>query len=398
MPAAVSSIAALLSSVLVLIAGNGLVNTLVPLRAKMEGFPDLAIGLLGSGYFAGMLAGTLAAPGLIARAGYIRAFAAFVAGAVVVALVYPLAVVPAVWVGLRYAIGFLFSGFYAVIEAWLSDKSNAGNRGRIYAVYQVVSYGATAAGQEVLAFVDPRSAALFSLVAGLFALAMLPMAFTRAEPPPKPRTVSLRLPWLWNTAPVGAVAAFAIGCANGSFWAMVPVYGLSLGLDAGRVAGFITCVIIGTALALYPAGRLSDRIDRRLVLIGFAGVGALAEAALALGSALPYGLVCALGFAVGSTTMVLYTLAVSHANDRAGPLHAVTVSSGLLFLYCAGAILAPVLAAALMGRFGATALFWQNGATHAALAAYALWRVGVRGRGPALRREPTLGEIEPGRG
>lgn len=398
MPAAVSSIAALLSSVLVLIAGNGLVNTLVPLRAKMEGFPDLAIGLLGSGYFAGMLAGTLAAPTLIARAGYIRAFAAFVAGAVVVALIYPLAVVPAVWVGLRYAIGFLFSGFYAVIEAWLSDKSSDADRGRVYAVYQVVSYGATAAGQEILAFVDPRSAALFSVTAGLFALAMLPMAFTQAEPPPKPRTVSLRLPWLFATAPVAAVASFAIGCANGSFWALVPVYGLSLGMDAGRVAGFITAVIVGTALALYPVGRLSDRADRRLVLIGFAGVGALCEVALALGSALPYGLVCALGFAVGTTTMVLYTLAVSHANDRAGPLHAVTVSSGLLFLYCGGAILAPVLASTLMGRFGSTALFWQNAATHAALAGFALWRVGARRRGPTLKRQPTLGEIEPGRG
>ena len=386
MPAAISSIAALLSSVLVLIAGNGLINTLVPLRAKLEGFPDLAIGLLGSGYFAGMLAGTLAAPALIARAGYIRAFAAFVAGAVVMSLLYPMAVYPAVWVGLRYAIGFLFSGFYAVIEAWLSDKSSDANRGRVYAGYQVVSYGATAAGQEMLAFVEPRSGALFSITAGLFALAMLPMAFTQAEPPPKPRTVSLRLPWLWATAPVAALASFAIGCANGSFWALVPVYGLSLGFGPGRVAGFITAVIIGTTLALYPVGRLSDRVDRRLVLIGFAAVGALAEVALALGSALPYGLVCALGFAVGATTMVLYTLAVSHANDRAGPLHAVTVSSGLLFLYCGGAILAPVLASTLMGRFGASALFWQNAITHAALAAFALWRVGVRKRGPALQR------------
>jgi MFS family permease len=398
MPAAVSSIAALLSSVFVLIAGNGLTNTLVPLRAKIEGFPDLAIGLLGSGYFAGMLAGTLAAPILIARAGYIRAFAAFVAGAVVVSLIYPVAVQPAIWVGLRYAIGFLFSGFYAVIEAWLSDKSSDADRGRIYAVYQVVSYGATAVGQEILSFVEPRSAALFSIAAGLFALAMLPMAFTKAEPPPKPRTVSLRLPWLYVTAPVAAIGSFAIGCANGSFWAMVPVYGLSLGFGPGRVAGFITAVIIGTALALYPVGRLSDRADRRLVLTAFAAIGALAEVALAAGSALPYGIVCGLGFAVGATTMVLYTLAVSHANDRAGPLHAVTVSSGLLFLYCAGAIVAPVVASALMGRFGATALFWQNAFTHAALACFALWRIGLRRRGPALRRTPSLGEIEPGRG
>ena len=398
MPAALSSIAALLTSVLLLIAGNGLINTLVPLRAKLEGFPDLALGLLGSAYFAGMLAGTLAAPGLIARAGYIRAFAAFVAGAVVLTLVYPQAVQPAAWVGLRYGIGFLFSGFYAVIEAWLSDKSDNANRGRIYASYQVVSYGATAAGQELLAFVTPGSGALFSAAAGLFALAMLPMAFTQAEPPPKPRTVALRLPWLWRTAPVAAVASFAIGCANGSFWALAPVYGLSLGFDPGHVAGFITSVILGTALALYPVGRLSDRADRRLVLVGFAAAGALAEVALATGSALPYGLVSGLGFAVGATTMVLYMLAVSHANDRAGPDGAVTVSSGMLFLYCSGAILAPVLASALMARFGAAALFVQNAATHAALAAFALWRVGVRARGARLRRPPTLGEIEPGRG
>lgn len=398
MPAAVSSIAALLTSVLLLIAGNGLVNTLVPLRGKLEGFPDLALGLLGSAYFAGMLAGTLAAPGIIARVGYIRAFAAFVSGAVVLTLVYPQAVQPAAWVGLRYGIGFLFSGFYAVIEAWLSDKSDNANRGRVYATYQVVSYGATAAGQELLALVAPGSGALFSIAAGLFALAMLPMAFTQAEPPPTPRTVSLRLPWLWRTAPVAAVASFAIGCANGSFWALAPVYGLSLGFDPGQVAGFMTAVILGTALALYPVGRLSDRVDRRVVMVVFAGSGALAELALALGSTLSYGLVSALGFAVGATTMVLYMLAVSHANDRSGPDHAVAVSSGMLFLYCVGAIVAPVLASALMTRWGPTALFVQNATTHAALAGFTVWRVGVRARGARLLRSRTLGEIEPGRG
>lgn len=398
MPAAASSITALLSSVLLLIAGNGLINTLVPLRGKLEGFPDLALGLLGSAYFAGMLAGTLAAPGIIARAGYIRAFAAFVAGAVVLTLVYPLAVQPAAWVGLRYGIGFLFSGFYAVIEAWLSDKSNNATRGRIYAVYQIVSYAGTATGQEILAFIDPRSPALFSITAGFFALAMLPMAFTQAEPPPKPRTVSLRLPWLHGTAPVATVSSFAIGCANGSFWALAPVYGLGLGFAPSQVAGFITAVIMGTALALYPVGRLSDRADRRLVLIGFSAVGALAEVALALGSALSFGVLCGLGFAVGATTMVLYTLAVSHANDRAGPDHAVSVSSGILFLYCVGAILAPIVASSLMARFGGSALFVQNAATHAALAGFALWRIGVRGAGPTLKREPSLREGQPGRG
>ena len=397
MPAS-SSITALLSSVLFLIAGNGLINTLVPLRAKLEGFPDLAIGLLGSAYFAGMLAGTLAAPGLILRAGYIRAFSAFVSVAVIIALVYPVAVVPTVWVALRYCIGFVFSGFYAVIEAWLTDKSDNSNRGRVYAVYQVVSYGATAGGQEMLSVVAPRSAVLFSFVAAFFALAMLPMAFTKAEPPPRPRTVSLRLPWLARTAPVAAFASVAVGCANGSFWALAPVYGIGLGFDPSQVATFITAVILGTAAALYPVGRLSDRIDRRLMLIVVSALGAAAEVVLALGSALSFPIVCALGVAVGATTMVLYTLAVSHANDRAGPAHAVTVSSGILFLYCGGAIAAPILASALMSRFGVTALFVQNALTHAALAGFALWR--TVGRMPAARlaRAPSLRDVQPGRG
>ena len=143
---------------------------------------------------------------------------------------------------------------------------------------------------------------------------------------------------------------------------------------------------------------MSDRVDRRTVLIAFAAIGAVAEVLLALGSTLPFGLVCGLGFAVGGTTMVLYTLAVSHANDRAGPEHAVSVSSGLLFLYCGGAIVAPVIASTFMARFGAQALFWQNAVTHAGLAAFALWRVGVRRRAVPLQPGSALRRVEPGRG
>ena len=395
MPTA-AAMRALLNSVLLLIAGNGLLNTLVPMRGKLEGFGDLSIGLLGSAYFAGMLAGTLAAPAIILRAGYIRAFSAFVALAIVISLTYPAAVQPAVWVGLRYAIGFVFSGFYAVIEAWLTDKSDNSNRGRVYALYQIVTYAGTAGGQQMLALVDPRSPALFSVSAGLFALAMLPMAFTKAEPPPRPRSISLRLPWLIRVAPVAGVSVLLIGCANGSFWALAPVYGLSLGLSPGKVATFITAVIIGTALALYPVGKLSDRMDRRKVLIVFSLVGALAEALLAGASAFPFFVLAGLGLVVGATTMVLYMLAVSHANDRAGPEHAVTVSSGMLFLYCSGAIVAPIFASMLMARFGAQALFAQNAVMHLLLVGFVLWRIAVRDRAFPAAALHGLRKAEPG--
>ena len=94
---AYAQVSALLAAVYILIAGNGLSNTLIPLSATVSGFPPLSVGLIGSAYFGGMLFGCLAAPRVIARAGHIRAFAAFVAIATVTTLAHPMFVDPAAW-------------------------------------------------------------------------------------------------------------------------------------------------------------------------------------------------------------------------------------------------------------------------------------------------------------
>ena len=140
-----SAIAAILASVFLLIAGNSLIGVLTPLRASLDGFPDLTIGLLGSAYFAGMLAGTLVTPALVRRAGHIRAFAAFVALAVVAAILMPADVSPLPWLILRGALGFVFAGIYAVTESWINAKATNDNRGAVYGAYQVVNFVASAA-------------------------------------------------------------------------------------------------------------------------------------------------------------------------------------------------------------------------------------------------------------
>lgn len=108
-----------------------------------------------------------------------------------------------------------------------------------------------------------------------------------------------------------------------------------------------------------------------------AAVGALLEVALwrRQGGG---GALVALGFAVGVTTFALYTLATSHANDRATAEQTIPVSSGLLFLYCVGAILAPAFAAFMMRLFGPSALFAQNASIHLGLALFTLWRIVAR--------------------
>lgn len=387
MPAA-SSLAALLVSVFVLITGNGLLNTLVPLRTKLDGFPELAIGLVGSAYFGGMLLGSFLSAAVMRRTGAKLAFAIFAGLTVLTAVLFPLAESPLAWIGLRAVLGFAFAGLYAVIEATLNARSNNSNRGGVYALYQMVTFAGSAAGQEVIAATRPQADLLFGVAALCLAAAIVPVFLSRGPAPRVSRSVSLQLRWMARLSPIGTMAAACIGAANGSFYSLAPVYGLGLGLSSAQVATFMTATIMGTALAVYPVARLSDGHDRRVVLLVFAAIGILAEAMLAMTSHGSMLLMSCLGLGVGASTMVLYTVAISHVNDRAGPENGVEVSSTMLFIYCVGAITGPAVASAAMSWFGPAALFVQNAAIHAGLAGFVAWRL--------LRRErfafalPTL--------
>src|SRR6267154_1405899 len=135
---AYAQVSALLAAVFILIAGNGLSNTLIPLSATAASFPPLSIGLIGSAYFGGMLVGCLAAPRIIARAGHIRAFAAFVAISAAVTLAHPIFVDPIVWACIRAVTGFCFAGLSATIESWMPAKAENVVRARVLALYQIV--------------------------------------------------------------------------------------------------------------------------------------------------------------------------------------------------------------------------------------------------------------------
>jgi MFS family permease len=217
----------------------------------------------------------------------------------------------------------------------------------------------------------PDSFLPFSVAGALLALAIVPMAMTSVDPPAAPKSVSLRLAWLIRIAPASALATFVAGVANGALFALGPVYALQVGMAPSTVPLFTAAIVAGSALGVYPAGRLSDRIDRRLVMAVLMGLGAAAEAALA---ALRFsgGPLILMGFLIGLTTYSLYTLGVSHANDRAKPHDMVAISSGLLFVYCIGAIVSPALASALMRAFGPAALFVEATIVHFAMVGFAL--------------------------
>ena len=383
----VTALLPVLATLFILIAGNGIITTLTPLRANLEGFSQTQIGFIGSAFFAGMLAGTFLAPGIVRRAGHIRAFAAYAAIAAVAVLAMATIVSPWLWAPMRAVMGFAFAGLFAILESWITSKADSSNRGRMLAVYNMVHFSGSATGQQALRFADPKDFQLFSASAMFMMLSLVPMAMTRAEPPPLPPKGRLEIASMARMAPVAAFGIGMVGWANGTFWSLVPAFVERLDFGVGTVASFMTAAILGSATGPYPLGRLSDRGDRRIVIAGTAAAAAVIEAAIVVSGTPSAAMLFAFGFALGLTNPVLYPLLTAHAVDRMGSEKAVAISSTLLFLYCIGAIAGPMIASTLMTRWGDPMLFVHNAAVHALMAAFVVWRIVVRA--PAVQSPPT---------
>jgi MFS family permease len=376
-------IASLLLGVAFLLAGNGLQFTLVPLRGNAEGFSALAIGVIGSAYYVGFGGGCLLAPYVILRAGHIRAFAALVALAVVVGLVYPLAPYVGAWVAFRALSGFCLAGFYLVIESWLNDRATNETRGLVMSSYVIVNFFAFTVGQLMVTLYPVKGTESFMLAAMAASLAIIPVALTRSAQPAPITMVSFRPLQLYHAAPVGLVASVVVGAANGAFLTLGPLSAARNGFNVVEVALFMGAATSAGALAQWPVGRLSDRIDRRIVLLATL-IGAAVTGLVLWLLASTITLLLLFGFLFGALALPGYSLAAAHAYDKTPVSDMVPTTATILLANASGSVIGPMLAAAVMALQGPRALFLFTAAAQGALAVYVLHRTTVQ----APLREP----------
>ena len=376
--AALAPVAALLVSVALLLMGNGLQGTLIPVRANLENFRAFELGLLGTAYFFGFTAGCLHGPSLVRRAGHIRTYLAMTALASGIALLHPMLVEPILWFALRVATGYCFAVLYIIIESWINERADNRVRGTVFSVYTIINLTVITLGQLMLGFADPQSFVLFAIASILVSFAALPVAFTAAAHPKMVASVHPRLKDLARISPVGTAGCFAVGLANGAFWTLGPVFAADAGLDTRGIGLFMSAVVLGGAVAQWPLGRISDRTDRRFVM--------LIATAIALGAAIalmllpetgPDTMIIA-GAIFGAGAFPLYPLAVAHANDNARPDQFVEVSSGLLLVFGIGAAIGPFVASLVRQVMGMPMLFVFTASVHLVLIAFILWRMNLR--------------------
>ncbi len=368
-------VAALLISVSILLTGQGLQSTLLPVRATLESFPTLAIGAMGAAYFIGFTLGCLKGGELVQRVGHVRVFLAMTAIASATPLIHSLLVEPVSWAILRMATGFCFAALYVVIESWLNERSTNETRGIVFSTYAMITLTVMALGQMLTLVYDPANFELFVIASVLVSIGAVPIALSTSPSPDKPQSVAIDIPRLFEVSPSGALGCLVSGFANGAFWALAPVYTLSISGGTSLAAWFMTSAVIGGAIGQWPIGLLSDKFSRRGTLAATSIAGCVVSIGLGLsGPESSFLMINLLGAVWGAFAFTLYPVAVAYANDHADPHEYVTVSSGLLLMYGAGAVIGPFIASALMTYLDAGYLFTYAATTHGLLAIYIIFR------------------------
>lgn len=353
---AFSSVVSLLLSTALLLIGHGMQLTLLPLRAGANGMSDFMIGVSASCYFLGFVVGCLGISPLLARVGHIRGFAVLTAVMICAVLSLEMLDNVSAWLLLRFLTGAAICGLYTVIESWLNSQSSSSTRGRILALYTFITLIAILAGQ-ILINVGPVEVPAPFMLAGLFlALSIIPVCMTsRMAPAPLERT-KFRFSLLYERSQSAFAGALLSGLVVGSFWSLGAIFASnSSGASQADVTWFMSAAIGGGALLQYPIGWLSDRVDRRLVLLCLCLTGALASAAVAISTDHPLFLVAV--FLFGATLMPVYAVALATAADVSSSDEFVGIGTSVLLLHALGAALAPVPLGKLMTLFGADVLF-----------------------------------------
>ncbi|MCL4675790.1 MAG: MFS transporter [Pararhodobacter sp.] len=372
------SFAALFSSVLLLQLGFGGVVPLDALSGAQMGFTAQQIGMLGSAHFLGFFIGCWWAPRLMGSVGHSRAFAAFTAAGVIGILAHMMLTDPYAWAVMRMGSGLAVAGCYTIIEAWMQSKVTNATRGRAMGVYRIVDVIGNLGAQLLIAVLEPALYFSYNLLALIACAALFPMLLTRAEAPETGAAPRLRPRLAWEKSPLGAVGVVVSGITGAAFRMIGPLYGLAVGLEANRIALFLSAYVLGGAMAQLPIGWLADKFDRRHVLIGISAAAILGCGAMVAGAqGNIVTIFLAAGF-FGLTTMPIYSISTAHAHDFAEQHERVELSAAHMFLYAVGAIASPVIASALIAGYGPSAMFGFIALSHVFLIVFGLARMRAR--------------------
>lgn len=354
------NVAAIVIALAILQMATGALSVVGPLTLVSQGAAPLKIGAIVSAYALGFMLGARLAPREIMQIGHIRAIAGFAAAASLGAAALYISGAMAWWMLVQFIIGVSVAGFLASGESWIADAAPSQNRGAILGFYLVTSKLGFMAGPFLVAGAPAGTATGFLIVAALLTASLIPVCATRRAEPAAPKTKPFSPLKIWNIAPSAIIAALVSGMVSGAVLQLYAVYiqDFASGSVTQTAALFNAAMIGGSVIATWPAGMLSDRIDRRLVIAGLALASGAAALVMALFSGvLPRTAIFAIAAIWGAGALSYYGVAVAHAADRAPEGQATSMMSGILMVWALGSMIGPLIASTVMSFIGPSGLF-----------------------------------------
>ena len=382
---------ALFTGYAIIMVAFGLQGNLLGVRSVIEDFTLLSTGTLMSAYFVGYFIGANIVPNLVAKVGHIRVFAAFASTASLSILIHATFVNPFIWSIARFLTGISIVSIFIVVESWLNDRANNRTRGKLLSIYMFITFCSMALGTLLLNIADPIKYEPFILISLLLSIALIPILLTKRKAPQFKKISPIKIKDLYKISPMGVFTSFCTGLIHSAIFSLTAVYAAKMHFNIFEISLLVFLIIISGALFQWPLGYLSDKTDRRTVII-FSCIAASVFGFLAIYSigSVPEVMYLAIDwqknkimFFVFATlfagfSLPIYAINIAHTNDYISKDKFVSAGSGLQLVMGLGAMGGPITCTIFMNYFGANGFFLYLITFHIIISLFGFYRINIR--------------------
>ena len=290
--------------------------------------------------------------------------------------------------------GFSFAAIYIVCESWLNDRADNKSRGQLIGFYMIVLYFSNSAGFMLINLRSTTEAHLYILTSFLISLALVPILLTKKPAPDFNTPKFLSLKELYYKSPMAFVGSFSIGTIYSGMFGLLAVFGAKIDLTIFQISILSFVSVFLGAIFQYPIGKISDKYDRRsiLLVLNLIAIGSLIMAYLFGAVSFKILLIC---ISVHSAvSLPYYAVVISHMNDFLEKEEIVSASSTLTLVNALGLVTGPMLAMASMAFFGPYGFFIYMILVYTFVAIYNFHRIRI-GRTSDIYEENTPSMIVP---
>lgn len=375
-PVAMSGI---IISMMMMAGASGIAFAYIPITLAQRGFePWVASAMFPALSFGGLI-GCVAVGWFLRLSGHARVFMSVYALIIWSFLIMLLTDNPYIWILSRLLYGFGINGAFIVAQSWLHDACSDDNRGKVITTFYVTYVISLGLGSYSIGYMGVETHVPMAVCVGLVTLAILPVGLTRLRQPEAPEEFNIQVRKLWKISPVGMIGMLCVGGLTMTLQGFAPIYAGTLSYEPSDIGLLMLMMQMGLLVVQLPMGALSDRIDRRYVLLIVATMSVVLSV-IAIVTESNLGFVwLVLVFAIWSGSIeTFYSVSSALANDRADPKDFVFLSSTQMVMWSLGAFIVPLASTVLLQFLPVTMFMWLLLGLSASFAVFVMLRIFVR--------------------